>query len=118
LSDPVRPCRRPRPGCAKRSETGTKLYETSAQRITEGLGALRVREATVGRIDRFLAVISANNGPVSAKRAKTVLTGVLGLAARHDAIKTNPVRDTARIKYGENEVAPSRSTSLRSPTFE
>ena len=30
-----------------------ELYETSAQRITEGLGAVRVREATVGRIDRF-----------------------------------------------------------------
>lgn len=82
-----------------------ELYETSALRITEGLGALRVREATVGRIDRFLAAISANNGPVSAKRAKTVLTGVLSLAARHDAIKTNPVRDTARIKYGEKKSA-------------
>jgi integrase len=80
-----------------------ELYETSAQRIIEGLGALRVREATVGRIDRFLAAISANNGPVSAKRARTVLTGVLNLAARHDAIKTNPVRDTARIKYGEKK---------------
>ena len=82
-----------------------ELYETSAQRIIEGLGALRVREATVGRIDRFLEAISANHGPVSAKRAKTVLTGVLSLAARHDAIKTNPVRDTARIKYGEKKRA-------------
>jgi integrase len=82
-----------------------ELYETSAQRIIDGLGALRVREATVGRIDRFLAAISVNNGPVSAKRAKTVLTGILGLAARHDAIKINPVRDTARIKYGEKKSA-------------
>jgi integrase len=30
---------------------------------------------------------------------------VLGLAARHDAIRTNPVRDTARIKHGEKKTA-------------
>lgn len=82
-----------------------ELYETSARRVIEGLGALRLREVTVGRVDRFLAAIAANNGPVSAKRGKTVLTGVLGLAARHDAIRANPVRDTARIKYGEKRSA-------------
>ncbi|HYZ07773.1 MAG TPA: site-specific integrase [Pseudonocardiaceae bacterium] len=80
-----------------------ELYETTARRITEGLGELRVREVTVGRVDRFLATIATHHGPVSAKRAKTVLTGVLGLAARHDAIRTNPVRDTARIKHGEKK---------------
>lgn len=82
-----------------------ELYETTARRITEGLGELRVREVTVGRVDRFLAVTATHHGPVSAKRAKTVLTGVLGLAARHDAIRTNPVRDTARIKHGEKKTA-------------
>lgn len=82
-----------------------QLYETTARRITDGLGDLRVREVTVGRVDRFLAATVAHHGPVSAKRAKTVLTGVLGLAARHDAIKSNPVRDTARIKHGERRSA-------------
>ncbi len=82
-----------------------ELYETTARRVTEGLGELRVREVTVGRVDRFLAATVTHHGPVSAKRAKTVLTGVLGLAARHDAIRTNPVRDTARIKHGEKKSA-------------
>jgi integrase len=91
---------------------GTReLYETSAHRIIEGMGSLRVREATVGRIDRFLAAIATNHGPMSAKRAKTVLTGVLGLAARYDAIKTNPVRDTARIKYGQKKTASALDLS-------
>ncbi|MQA16135.1 MAG: tyrosine-type recombinase/integrase [Pseudonocardiaceae bacterium] len=81
------------------------LYETTARRVFEGLGELRVREVTVGRIDRFLAATATYHGPVSAKRAKTVLSGVLGLAARHDAIRTNPVRDTARIKHGEKKSA-------------
>lgn len=61
---------------------------------------MRLREVTVGRVDRFLTATVAHHGSGSAKRAKTVLTGVLGLAARHDAIRSNPVRDTARIKHG------------------
>lgn len=32
------------------------LYETTAGWITAGLGDLRLREVTVGRVDRFLAV--------------------------------------------------------------
>lgn len=85
---------------------GTReLYETTARRITTGLGELRIREVTVGRVDRFLAATATQHGPVSAKRAKTVLSGVLGLAARHDAIRTNPVRDTARIKHGGKKSA-------------
>lgn len=89
----------------EKSPGTAELYETSAQRIIEAMGCLRVREVTVGRADRLLAAIATHNGPMSAKRAKTVLTGVLGLAARHDAIKTNPVRDTARIKYGQKKTA-------------
>jgi hypothetical protein len=73
--------------------TGT-LYETTAGWITAGLGELRLREVTVGRVDRFFAATVAHHGPGSAKHAKTVLTGVLGLAARHDAIRSNPVRDS------------------------
>lgn len=79
------------------------LYDATAGWITAGLGDLRLRELTVGRVDRFLAVTGSHHGPGSAKRAKTVLNGVLGLAARHDAIRSNPVRDTARIKHGEKK---------------
>lgn len=77
-----------------------ELYERTAGWITAGLGELRLREVTVGRVDRFLAATVTHHGSGSAKRAKTVLSGVLGLAARHDAIRSNPVRDTARIKHG------------------
>lgn len=91
---------------AEEKSPGTgELYETTARRITAGLGELRLREVTVGRVDRFLAATAIHHGPVSAKRAKTVLNGVVGLAARHDAIRTNPVRDTARIKHGAKKSA-------------
>jgi integrase len=85
------------------------LYDATAGWITAGLGDLRLRELTVGRVDRFLAVTADHHGPGSAKRAKTVLNGVLGLAARHDAIRTNPVRDAARIRYGEKKSAVALS---------
>lgn len=85
---------------------GTRqLYEVAAAWITAGLGDLRLREVTVGRVDRFLAATTEHHGPGSAKIAKTVLNGVLGLAARHDAIRANPVRNTAWIKQREKKSA-------------
>ena len=86
-----------------------RLYETTAKWITAGLGDLRLREVTVGRVNRFLAVTADQHGSESAKKAKTVLNGVLGLAARHDAIRRNPVRDTSRIKHGEKKSAVALS---------
>ena len=85
------------------------LYDATAGWITAGLGDLRLRELTVSRVDRFLAATANHHGPGSAKTAKTVLNGVLGLAARHDGIRTNPVRDTARIKHGTKKSAVALS---------
>jgi ATP-dependent DNA ligase len=54
---------------------------------TRGLGLLQVREVTVGVCDRFLVTVKNGVGPSAARHARTVLSGLLGLAARHDAIK-------------------------------
>lgn len=62
-----------------------------------GIAGITLREATTSRIDRFIKTISAEH-PAKARRIKVVLGGMLGLAARHDAIDTNPVREVARIK--------------------
>lgn len=61
--------------------------------VVPGLGGLRAREATVSAVDRFLKAIAAKT-PAQAKQARVVLNGMLGMAARHDAIRSNPVRDT------------------------
>lgn len=79
----------------EKSPGTAQLYEATAEWITAGLGELRLREVTVSRVDRFLAAIANQHGSGSAKRTKTVMNGVLGLATRHDAIRTNPVRDAA-----------------------
>ena len=68
------------------------------QQVLPGLGNLRVRELSVGTIERHLRVIADKHGPAMAKMTKSVLSGVCGLAARHDALERNPVRDTGSIE--------------------
>ena len=46
------------------------LYEATAGWITAGLGDLRLRELTVGRVDRFLAVTANRHGPGSRRRPR------------------------------------------------
>ncbi|MGC5249646.1 tyrosine-type recombinase/integrase [Gordonia sp. DT219] len=61
--------------------------------ITPGVGAVRVGEASVGVLDRFVRAIRSDS---RARQARTVLSGMLTLAAQHDAIDRNPMADTAR----------------------
>ena len=55
-------------------------------------------EATADRLQRTLDEIAAENGPGEAKKARAVLSGMMGLAARSDAVKVNPVRELAPIQ--------------------
>ena len=61
--------------------------------IVPGVGGLTLWEATTGQLDRFLKGVAATT-PGRAKTAKTVLAQMFGLAARHDAVRANPVPDT------------------------
>ena len=72
-------------------------YESSLRTILPAVGNLRIREATVGRLDRCLKAI-ATDRPAAAKSAKTVLGQMLHLAVRHGALPTNPIRDTGRLR--------------------
>ncbi|MGC5332808.1 tyrosine-type recombinase/integrase [Micromonospora sp. DT62] len=73
-------------------------YETSVRTaIVPALGNLRIREASVGRLDRLLRDI-AKDRPSTAKGVKVVLGQMFALAVRHGAIPTNPVRDTGRLR--------------------
>ncbi|MDH2442398.1 site-specific integrase [Amnibacterium sp. CER49] len=65
--------------------------------VLPALGNVRVHELSVGLIDRHLKAVKTRHGAAAAKQTKTVLSGVCGLLARHDAIATNPVRDVARV---------------------
>lgn len=98
-----------------------KLTEGLAYRTTErhrqaldsyilpALGELRLREATTGRLDRFIRVIGKNIGAPTANIVKGILSGIMGMAARYDAVPSNPVTD---VHVHKIEKAPIRALSL------
>lgn len=53
--------------------------------VVRGLGAVRIDEMTVGRVEAFLRSIDPRHGQASARLARSVLSGMFALAARHDA---------------------------------
>jgi integrase len=74
--------------------------------IIPGHGNLRVRELTTGVVDRHLRAVRDKHGASLAKLCRTVLSGMAGLAARHDALEHNPVRDAGRISPGRPKRVP------------
>lgn len=61
--------------------------------VLPALGDVRLGEVTVGVLDRFLKALAT---PANVKVCRVVLTGMMGLAARHDVIDHNPVRETTK----------------------
>jgi integrase len=65
--------------------------------LCKPVGSLAVREVTVATAERVLRAIRDQAGVGSAKHAKVVLTGVMGLAVRYDAITSNPLREVGTL---------------------
>jgi len=81
-----------------RSITTLQQYRYRLDRqILPVLGSLRMRELTPGIIDRHLRLMAARHGPAAAKTCRSIVSGLCGLATRHGALPSNPVRDAARI---------------------
>jgi len=89
---------------AKAYNTERRYREVLDLMVLPGLGAVRLREASVARCDRFLKDVTHSHGPSAAKHAKTVLSGVLGLATRLGAMERNPIGDVATIRVEKKEV--------------
>lgn len=82
----------------ERSPATAAAYRGILKRhIIPATGEWRLREATTGKIDRVLITIREKSGASIAKSARTVLSGILGYAARQDAITSNPTRNTSAI---------------------
>ncbi|SHN53105.1 Phage integrase family protein [Geodermatophilus obscurus] len=56
------------------------------------LGQLRIRELSVGTLNRHLHGIADTHGVTTARMCRSALSGMCTLAARHDALAQNPVR--------------------------
>jgi integrase len=66
--------------------------------IVPRIGDLTVSEATTDRLQRFIDQLAAESGPGAAKTARAILSGMMGVAARADAVKANPVRELAAVE--------------------
>lgn len=83
---------------ADRAPRTVEAYtQTIRHLIIPKLGRLAVSEATTERLGRFIATVTRENGPGAAKACRAVLSGMLGLAARSDAVRVNPVREVGHI---------------------
>jgi integrase len=60
--------------------------------IVPALGELSLIETSVSRLDRFLRGL-AEKTPGTANSCRSVLNGMFALAVRHDALRTNPVKE-------------------------
>ncbi|SFE29963.1 Site-specific recombinase XerD [Actinopolyspora alba] len=81
--------------------------------LSTPVGALRVSEVTVSVATRVLRSIHDNAGSGSAKHAKVVLSGVLAIAVRHDAIPSNPVNEVTLPKASGSRAAKQKTVITR-----
>jgi len=87
-------------------------YEDSIRGVVlPAFGSLRIRETTVSRIDRSLKAVAAQY-PAKARNARVVLGQMLGMAVRHGALPSNPVRDVSRLRKNRRTVRALSSTDL------
>jgi len=81
----------------KKTVAGTyTTYRTSIEaKIKPQIGSLKLSEATVPRLDRFVKSLLAT--PSQARTARTVLIAMFSLAVRQGAVPRNTARDTMPI---------------------
>ena len=97
---------------------GTKeTYADLVRRhLRPALGQVRIQELSVGLLDRHLQAVRGRSGDTTAKMLRTVLTAVVDLAVRHDALQANPARQTKPIAPKAKHVVAlsvEDATSLR-----
>lgn len=95
----------------KRSPGTLRTYMVYVDTVVlKQLGELAVREVTVGRVDEVIQGVAASKGAGAAQSTRAVISGAMALAARHDAIDSNPTRDADTIDTPDK--TPARALSL------
>lgn len=82
----------------KLAESTRALYERNMrQLLMPAFENLLLREISVRKVDQFIKRLASAKSYSTAKQARTVLSLAFGLAVRYDALRENPVRETARL---------------------
>lgn len=87
-----------------RTPTGSGATRSSCPRWASGVS----REVTAGRLDAFFAGLVPAHGAQSRKTVRTVVSQILGLAVKHEALRDNPVRHLDPIEGGSKPPARSQ----------
>lgn len=87
------------------------------RQVLPGLGEFRVCELTVAPLDRFLTAVRRSTGSATAKTARSVISGAIGLAVRQGALSSNPVRDTSPLGAGRRKGPRALTTEEREQWF-
>lgn len=88
-----------------RSNGTLRRYETVLDKyVIANLGGWMIREVSVSKLDRFIKQTTRLNGYSNASIAAVLLTGMFAMAARHDAIETNPMKSVAPVEQPSHEV--------------
>lgn len=75
------------------------LYERNMrQLVMPAFANYSLREINVRKVDQFIKTLASTKSYSYAKQARTVLSLAFGLAVRYDALRENPVRDTAKLR--------------------
>ncbi len=83
----------------RRADSTHALYEFHLKHtILPAVGALRLRECTVSRIDAFLSALEPRYAANTRRKIRSILSGVLQQAVLAEAIPHNPVRDLDQIE--------------------
>lgn len=93
------------------ANTGRVYRSALDNHVLPAVGELRLREATVPRLNAFVIAMRTHQRSGITKTARTVLNGIMGHAVRAGAIPANPMRDVARIA-GEPVREPRALTSV------
>ncbi len=75
-------------------------------------GALTLDTLTVGRCDRLIQAILLEQSVAAARRARSVLSLVIGYAVRDDAMPRNPIRDVQRLPLPQKKLAVLTPTQI------
>lgn len=86
-----------------RPQTLAEYRRLAATNLLPALGKLRVRELTVGNLDRVIKGMRTNT-PGLARNLRSLLTAMLAIAVRHGALDANPVLSTAAVPRPGHEV--------------
>lgn len=83
----------------QRSPSTVETYRRQLKNhVRPALGEVRLGEISTPLVDKVIGRIKVDVSAATAKTCRSVISGVMGLAARYGAIVTNPVREIERIE--------------------